>query len=84
MVATASYQHLVSLKEEEIFELSLGQLVPLVQLALLHFPDGSFPSPHALLLLLQELSVEQRDLLAMRVVESTQRRLQGVVQLRQK
>ena len=39
-----SYQHLVSLKKEHVLELSFGQLMSLVKMPFLHFPDGGFAS----------------------------------------
>jgi hypothetical protein len=75
---------LVSLKEEEILELPLCQLVTFVQLSLLHLPDGSLARSHQLLLLLKELPIEQSDLFAVSVVQTTQRRLVSLVQFRQK
>ena len=50
------------LEEEHVLELPLGELVPLVQLPLLHLPQRRLPRPHQLLLLLQELTVQQRHL----------------------
>ena len=49
---SSKYQHLVSLKEEEVFELTFGELVTFVQLTLFHFPDCGLPRAHQLLLLL--------------------------------
>ena len=73
----------MSLQEEHVFELPLGQLVALVQLFLLHLPDGSFPLPHQLLLLLEELPVQQGDLLLVGVGQPPQLVLVGVLQLAQ-
>ena len=52
-----------------------------MQLSLLHLPGGRLPRPHELLLLLQELPVEQRDLLLVRVAQPAQGCLVRVVQL---
>ena len=73
----------MALEEEHVLELALGELVLLVQLALLHLPRGRLPRAHQLLLLLQELPVQQGDLLPVRVREAPQGRLVGLVQLRQ-
>jgi hypothetical protein len=70
------------LEEEHVFELSLCELVLLVQLPLLHLPDGGLPRPHQLLLLLQELPVQKRDLLLVRVAQPPDARLVTVVQVR--
>lgn len=56
----------------------------LVQLPLLHLPLGRLTRPHQLLLLLQELAVEQRNLLLVSVAEATERALVGLVQLGEK
>ena len=45
----------MSLQEEDVLELPLGQLVPVVEVPLLQLPQGSFPGPEQLVLLLQEL-----------------------------
>ena len=48
----------MSLQEEHVLELPLGELVLLVQLPLLHLPRGRLARAHQLLLLLQELKIK--------------------------
>ena len=67
--------HLVALEEEDLLELAPRQLVAFVQLALLELPQGRLARPQQLLLLLQKLALEQRNLLAVAVAEAPQRRL---------
>lgn len=73
-------QHLVSLQDEYVLDLSLHQLVLLVDLLFFDFPERRFARPRQLLLLLKELSLHQRDLLPVRVAQSSQRTLVSLVQ----
>ena len=55
----------------------------LVELPLLHLPDGRLSRPHQLLLLLKELSVQEGDLLFVRVTQASQGCLVTLAQLGQ-
>ena len=74
-----THQHLMSLEEEHVLQLTLGQLMLFMELPLLHFPNGGLSSPHELLLLLEELAVQERDLLLVGVAQTSQRGLVRVV-----
>ena len=55
-------EHLMPLEEEVVFKLRFAHLIFLVELSLFHFPNGRLSSAKKLLLLLQKLLFEQRDL----------------------
>ena len=73
-------EHLVALEEKDFLELPPRQLMALVQLPLLQFPQGRFAGSQQLLFLLQELTLEKGNLLAVAIAEAPQRRLVALVQ----